>query len=30
MQQADEQGTVVTWGGHVTDDEYAAAPAISD
>jgi quercetin dioxygenase-like cupin family protein len=28
MQQADEQGNVVTWGEHVTGDEYAAAPAI--
>jgi hypothetical protein len=26
MQQADEQGMVVTWGDHVTDDEYGAAP----
>ena|SRR5215472_12449637 len=26
MQQADEDGNVVTWGGHVTDDEYAQAP----
>jgi hypothetical protein len=25
IQQADEQGTVVTWGDHATDDEYAAA-----
>ena len=25
IQQADEQGTVVTWGEHVTDEEYAAA-----
>jgi quercetin dioxygenase-like cupin family protein len=28
MQQADEKGSVVTWGNHVTDDEYRAAPAI--
>ena len=28
IQQADEQGDVVTWGDHVTDDEYAHAPAI--
>jgi hypothetical protein len=28
MQQADTQGTVVTWGDHVTDDEYAATPAL--
>jgi quercetin dioxygenase-like cupin family protein len=26
IQQADEQGDVVTWGRHVSDDEYAAAP----
>jgi quercetin dioxygenase-like cupin family protein len=28
MQQADETGTVVTWGDHVTDEQYAAAPSI--
>jgi quercetin dioxygenase-like cupin family protein len=28
MQQADDDGNVVTWGEHVTDDEYAAAPAL--
>ena len=28
MQQADGEGNVVTWGGHVTDEEYGAAPAI--
>jgi quercetin dioxygenase-like cupin family protein len=28
MQQADDAGSVVTWGDHVTDDEYAQAPAI--
>jgi quercetin dioxygenase-like cupin family protein len=28
MQQADDEGSVVAWGGHVTDDEYAAAPGI--
>jgi quercetin dioxygenase-like cupin family protein len=28
MQQADDEGNVVTWGDHVTDDDYAAAPAI--
>jgi hypothetical protein len=27
MQQADDEGSVVTWGDHVTDEEYAAAPA---
>jgi quercetin dioxygenase-like cupin family protein len=26
MQQADESGRVVTWGRHVTEDEYGAAP----
>jgi quercetin dioxygenase-like cupin family protein len=30
MQQVDEQGSAVTWGTHVTDAEYAAAPAIDD
>jgi quercetin dioxygenase-like cupin family protein len=29
MQQADEAGSVVTWGDHVTDEEYGAAPPIS-
>ena len=28
MQQADDEGSVVTWGEHVTDEEYGAAPAI--
>jgi quercetin dioxygenase-like cupin family protein len=28
MQQADEHGTVVTWGDHVTDDQYGQAPPI--
>jgi quercetin dioxygenase-like cupin family protein len=28
MQQGDEEGNVVTWGEHVTDEEYAAAPSI--
>jgi quercetin dioxygenase-like cupin family protein len=27
MQQADEHGNVVSWGDHVTDADYAAAPA---
>jgi quercetin dioxygenase-like cupin family protein len=27
MQQADEEGRVVTWGEHVTDEHYSAAPA---
>jgi hypothetical protein len=26
MQEVDDQGSPVTWGDHVTDDEYAAAP----
>jgi quercetin dioxygenase-like cupin family protein len=26
IHQADESGNAVTWGRHVTDDEYAAAP----
>jgi hypothetical protein len=28
MQQVDEHGHVVTWGDHVTDVDYAAAPAL--
>ena len=27
MQQNDENGSVVTWGEHVTDEQYNAAPA---
>jgi quercetin dioxygenase-like cupin family protein len=27
MQQVDDQGNAVTWGRHVTDEEYSAAPA---
>jgi hypothetical protein len=27
MQQVDEQGNPATWGEHVTDEEYSAAPA---
>jgi quercetin dioxygenase-like cupin family protein len=30
MQQTDDEGSVVTWGDHVTDEEYGAAPAIDD
>jgi quercetin dioxygenase-like cupin family protein len=26
--QVDDQGNTATWGDHVTDDEYEAAPAI--
>lgn len=28
MQQADDEGNVVTWGDHVTDEEYGKAPPI--
>ena len=28
MQQADEDGNVVVWGDHVTDEEYGRAPQI--
>jgi quercetin dioxygenase-like cupin family protein len=28
MQQADEHGGVVTWGEHVSDEDYAQAPPI--
>ncbi len=27
IQEADDSGSPVTWGKHVTDDEYGAAPA---
>ena len=27
MQQNDESGSPVFWGEHVTDEQYAAAPA---
>ena len=27
IQEVDESGNAVTWGEHVTDDEYAAEPA---
>ena len=30
IHQADESGSPVTWGRHVTDDEYAQAPEVSD
>jgi quercetin dioxygenase-like cupin family protein len=30
MQQADDEGGFATWGEHVTDEEYARAPAISE
>ena len=25
MQEVDDQGSPVTWGAHVTDEEYSAA-----
>ena len=28
IQQADDQGDVVDWGEHVSDEEYAQAPAL--
>ena len=28
MQEADDQGNPVTWGEHVTEEEYGAAPPI--
>jgi quercetin dioxygenase-like cupin family protein len=28
MQEADDQGSVVIWGHHVSDEQYAAAPPI--
>ena len=30
MQQADEQGNVVAWGAHVSDEEYAQAPSLEE
>jgi len=30
IQQADDQGTVVEWGRHVSDEEYAQAPSLED
>jgi quercetin dioxygenase-like cupin family protein len=30
MQQANDDGNVVTWGDPVTDEEYAAAPPIAE
>jgi quercetin dioxygenase-like cupin family protein len=27
MHEVDDEGNAVTWGEHVTDEEYAAAPA---
>jgi quercetin dioxygenase-like cupin family protein len=28
IHQADEEGTTVSWGEHVSDEQYAAAPAL--
>jgi quercetin dioxygenase-like cupin family protein len=28
IQEADESGSPVTWGEHVTDEQYGAAPAV--
>jgi hypothetical protein len=28
MLQVDDEGNTATWGDHVSDDEYGAAPAI--
>jgi hypothetical protein len=30
MLEVDDHGNPATWGDHVTDDEYAAVPAIDD
>ncbi len=30
LQQVDDQGSAVTWGTHVSDAEYGAAPPIAD
>jgi len=30
IHQADETGSPVAWGRHVTDEEYAQAPAVTD
>jgi len=30
LQQVDEEGNVATWGDHVTDEEYGAAPALGE
>jgi hypothetical protein len=29
IQEADDQGSPVTWGEHVSDEEYRAAPRAS-
>jgi quercetin dioxygenase-like cupin family protein len=28
LQQVDDQGSAATWGAHVSDDEYGAAPPV--
>ena len=28
IQQVDEEGSPVTWGEHVTNEEYGAAPPV--
>ena len=30
MQQADDNGNVVEWGRHVSDDEYAQVASLED
>jgi len=30
MQQVDDKGNAATWGDHVSDEEYAAAPALDE
>ena len=30
MQQADDEGNVVTWGDHVTEEQYGHAPSIEE
>jgi quercetin dioxygenase-like cupin family protein len=30
MHQADEAGSVATWGDHVSDEEYGQAPAVDE
>jgi quercetin dioxygenase-like cupin family protein len=30
IQQVDDEGNAATWGDHVTDEEYAAAPGLDD
>jgi hypothetical protein len=30
MQQADDNGDVVEWGRHVSDDEYAQTPSLQE